>query len=256
MKKYLIYVSFVGLSAFTIAQKDIVLSNDLAANTELLKVKMGTQWMGKIWKIKFGEYSVGASKNGWITQSRNANFLNTKTSSSSTQKFSFELNSGSSDKAWVNAAINIDFKAYQSVEIVPFVSLGENKILVDSENFSAMITINQDTTDTWLLLLNKSSGDQISDKHMAYLSNGDRTIHLVPVTSNKNGEDKRSIPAKGYEFIEPGKTLGAVQFYGGGMMGQNKNKVWINKLLDDRMKLILSAAITAVLQYKTGHLDF
>ena len=54
MKNKSIYLTFIVLMSFTFAQNDIVLSDDLASNSEALKVKMGTQWMGKIWKFKFG----------------------------------------------------------------------------------------------------------------------------------------------------------------------------------------------------------
>lgn len=249
----IIFISTIVLTAFAIAQKNIVLSEDLAANSEGLKVKMGTQWMGKIWKFKFGEYSVGKSKNGWTTQSYKSNFLNTKASSKTTQKFSFELNSGNVDKAVVEAATDINLEVTRSAEIIPFFSVGEDKILIDAKNFSALITVNEDTTDTWFLIMNISSGERVQDERMAYLSNGKRMIHLIPVTSNKKGEDNRNIPALGYELVEPGKTLGAVQYYGGGMMGANKNIVWLNQQLDARMKLILAAAMTAVLQVKTGY---
>ena len=256
MKKKSIYLTFIVLMSFTFAQKDIVLSDDLASNSEALKVKMGTQWMGKIWKFKFGNYSVGKSKNRGTIQSYKSNFLNTKASTKTTQKFSFVLNSGGSDIAKVDAATNINFEATRSMEIIPFFSVGEDKVLIDSENFSALITVNEDTTDTWFLILNVSSGEQVEDRRTAYFSNGKRMIHLMPLTSNKKGEDNRAIPALGYEFIEPGKSLCAVQYYGGGMMGSNKNIIWLHNDLDQRMKLILAAAMTAVLQIKTGDLSF
>ena len=72
----------------------------------------------------------------------------------------------------------------------------------------------------------------------------------TPASSNKNGGDTRSYPALGYEFIENGQSLSALQYYGGGMMGLNKNIVWIHNSLDEKVKLILAAASTAILQTK------
>jgi hypothetical protein len=54
----------------------------------------------------------------------------------------------------------------------------------------------------------------------------------------------------GYEFIENGQSLCALQYYGGGAFGMNKNIIWIRRNLEARMKLILAAAMTAVLQIK------
>jgi hypothetical protein len=85
-------------------------------------------------------------------------------------------------------------------------------------------------------------------RDQAMLTNATRKIDILPVTSNKNGEDKRSMPALGYEFVESGKSLAAVQYYGGGMLGMNKNIVWLQKDLDETMKLVMAAAATAILQ--------
>ncbi len=252
MQYSIIYLVITALSLFGTAQKEIVLSDDLVTDSEKLKVKMGTQWMGKIWKFKFGEYSVGQSKNGWQNVSSNSNFFGTTSNVKSTQKFSFELESGSSIKAIVDAATDIKIDTEAAVDILPFFSVGEDKLLLESVNFSATINIDSDTSDTWILLMRDVQGYEAQDQHQAYLSNGEKTIHLIPVNSNKKGEDKRSIPALGYELIEAGKALAAVQYYGGGMFGNNKNMVWIHNDLDEKMKLILAAAMTAVLQVKVN----
>jgi len=67
----------------------------------------------------------------------------------------------------------------------------------------------------------------------------------------KNGSDTRLFPALGYEFIENGQTLSALQYFGGGALGYNKNIVWIHNSLDEKVKLILAAASTAILQIQT-----
>jgi hypothetical protein len=41
-----------------------------------------------------------------------------------------------------------------------------------------------------------------------------------------------------------------VQYFGGGAFGFNKNIVWIKSELEPRMKLILSAAMTSLMQLK------
>ena len=65
-------------TAFAQAQgKELIISKELAENSEMLKVKMGAQWMGKIWKFKFGDYAVVDSKMGWKKVKTKSNLLNT-----------------------------------------------------------------------------------------------------------------------------------------------------------------------------------
>jgi hypothetical protein len=75
-------------------------------------------------------------------------------------------------------------------------------------------------------------------------------IQIVPTSSNLDNSDKRAIPAMGYEFYENGQALAAAQYHGGGLMGMNKNIVWIRNDLDPNTELILAAAITAILQHQ------
>ncbi len=70
----------------------------------------------------------------------------------------------------------------------------------------------------------------------------------MTVTSNRHGDDPRSLPATGYEFMEGDQAIGALQYFGGGLWGTNKNIVWIHQELDADMKLLLAAAMTAVLE--------
>jgi hypothetical protein len=73
---------------------------------------------------------------------------------------------------------------------------------------------------------------------------------ITPTSSNKNGDDKRLLPAMGYEFIENGQSICALQYFGGGTLGANKNIVWLRKSANAKMDLILAAAMTAILQLK------
>ena len=57
-------------------------------------------------------------------------------------------------------------------------------------------------------------------------------------------------PALGYEFIENEQALGALQYFGGGALGTNKNVAWLLNSLNADMQLILASAITALIQLK------
>ncbi len=238
---------FISLAS---SAQHIVLNSDLAAHSEELKVKMGSMGGNKIWKFRFGEYAVGTSKRGWETTHTKTNFWGTKSESSSSQKFSFQLLNNTTDTAYVNASKNVDVKTLHELSLIPGLNWGIEIDEKESENFFAYISLTNDSTVDWVLYVHNVSGASTETKTEAFMTGSSRRINIIPATSNKNGEDKRSIPAVGYEFEENGKTLGALQYYGGGMMGSNKNIVWLHSELDSRMKLLIAAAMTAILQFK------
>ena len=60
-----------------------------------------------------------------------------------------------------------------------------------------------------------------------------------------------ALPARGYQFVEGGKALAALQFYGGGHPTSHKGMVvYLRSDLDAETKLTLAAAMTAILQAK------
>ncbi|MEX2232894.1 MAG: hypothetical protein WD824_12075 [Cyclobacteriaceae bacterium] len=252
---YLPAFLLLAVAGFAQAQKNIVISDSLAAHAEVLKVKMGTQMVGKTWKIRFGDYGIVSGKTGWTTTTTKGNFFNTKTESKSTEKFSFVLGNKTTDFASVNAANNIKIESLNEIELFPHLSLGSDELLLKTQNFSAFITINGDTSETWALFMNLARGSNANSKDEALLTNGERIIFLSPVNSNKNGDDPRSMPALGYEFIENSRSLCALQYYGGGALGMNRNIIWMHKGLDAKMNLILAAAMTALLQKNPTGLD-
>lgn len=240
------------ISTFTRAQKTIIVSDSLSANAEKYNVKPGSQGPGKMWKVHFGDYGVVTSKMGWLTEKVKGNLLSTKIETASTQKFHFVFAGKTSDTAWVSAANNVVVKALQSLDLFPNFTLGTDEITQESKNFSAFITINQDTADTWALFLYQTRGTQAETSNDAFLTCGQRKIILSPVSSGKKSASPFSMQAEGYEFYENGHSLSALQYFGG--MSMNSNIVWLNKELDPTMKLILSAAMTAVLQVKLSEM--
>jgi hypothetical protein len=242
---FLLWTSLAVFLSLPGAAQNIVLSDSLAANADPQKVKLGGKGFGKMWKMKFGDFAVISSKAGWTTTTTKSNFWNTKTESRTTQKFSF-IFADKKDTAIVNAARNVEVQTLNEIQILPHLYWGSNEMVFESNNYSAFINLNRDTSDIWAILMNYQMGN--GPRNQAMLTNSKRKIDIFQVSSNKNGEDKRSLPALGYEFIEEGKPLAALQYYGGGLMGLNKNIVWLHRDLDDKMKLVLAAAATAILQ--------
>lgn len=244
-------------TAFVQAQsKDLIISKDLAENSEMLKVKMGAQWMGKLWKFKFGDYAVVESKAGVSKVKTKSNLLNTKSEVNSDQKFSFVLTNKTNDSATVNAVKNISVEQLQSFELFPNFYLGSDELLKDSRKFSAFISTTSNQEETWVLVMKTAQGSEVDYENEAFLTNGERLITIIPVSSKKDTKNRSelgavlNLPAMGYEFIENDQSLCAMQYYGGGVLGLNKNIIWLKSDLDSKMKLIYAAAMTAILQDK------
>lgn len=235
------------------AQKNIVISDELSANSDMLNVKMGSQKFGRIWNFRFGEYAVVKSKLGWTITKSKGNFWGTKSASTTSEKFSFILCNQKNDSAIVNAANKIVAQSLNEIEILPNFHWGTNELVKGENLFSAQIIVNRDTINNWAIFIKKTEGSQTGSGFLAFLTNGQRDIKIYPASSNKDTEN-RMLPARGYEFVENGQAISALQYLGSGALGLNKSIVWLSKNLDEQMKLILAAAMTAVLQVETTNL--
>ena len=228
--------------------QNIALDDSLAAHAEMYKVKTKPGGMGKVMKISFGGYNITSSKSGWTKTNTRANLLETKKQRTSSHKFSFVLSHSSGIAASVNAETYRLENWTEPMEMFPNFYVGEYKMILDSSNFTSYIMLHQDTANTWALFMILSGGSQTEYTRQAILTNGTREIFLMTVTSNRYGNDPRSLPATGYEFVEGDQAIGALQYYGGGLWGMNKFIVWLYQDLDTDTKLLLAAAMTAVME--------
>ena len=241
-----LFVAF-GLN---IQAQNIIIDDDLASHSKPLKVKFGTQGFGKIAKWKFGEYAVVESKNGWNRTKYRSNFFNTKTDVKSSHKFSFTLCNAIPDSAFVNAASDIEIKTIRGFELFDGFTIGNDVLLSENQNFTATIAINSDTSDIWYLIMNSEVGSESADTVTSVLLGKENEILIFPASSNINNSDKRMFPALGFELYENDQACAAVQYYGGGAFGANKNIVWLRDDLDNRRKLIVAAALTTIMQHQ------
>ena len=267
MKTFRSVLSIVGLLAAlpaSAAPKHILLSDSLLANADRWDVKRGDHWVGMN-RWSFGDYAVVANKTGWTTGGTDTNFFKTKSVSHSENKFSFVLSNKTTDSAFVNAVHQIIARSNPGLQVAQGVHVGGTGQTVATDHFFASISISRDTTEMWNLFVgdtevSESGGDRDDlATHRSGLSHGDRRIALVPVFS-KNLAVKQSFgsmlamqlhpPAMGYEFIEDGRSLGAVEYFSSGISGMYKNTVWMDKSADPRLRLVLAAAMTSVLELK------
>jgi hypothetical protein len=271
MKALRFALSLVALLAAVPASagKNILISDSLLANSDKWEVKRGGHW-GGINKWRFADYAVVESKAGWTRSGTNTNLFGTKTESHSSSKFSFVLSSKTTDSAFVDAAHLIMARSQPGLKLGD-VTVGGDDRVHESDVFTAFIVLNRDTTDTWALSIAKSDvanrdGDYTegAGRHAAVLTLGERQIVITPVFSKKL--DKKlsfgaafkmqfSPPAMGYEFVEGGQSLCAVEYFSSGISGSHKNTIWMRKNTDPRMELVLAAALTSVLELECTALE-
>lgn len=257
-----IYVLGFGLAYATPdgAQQTIIITNSLANNAEKLDVIKGTQSLGKIRNWSFGDYAVVSSKNILVGISTEDNLIGTKTQNKSSKKFSFDLRNQDNDLAQVSTVHKRNVVTRQPFEIEGFY-IGADGVTQISDLFTAVITVNGDTSDTWTLVLESGFDHKEGSHDEFYLTNGERHIILFPVASCDTRYYKdfnawmKTGPATGLEFIENGKSVGALQHFGGwGMRSRWKKSnssgciVWLSRDSNVRTKLVLAAAMTALLQ--------
>ena len=229
------------------AQKTIRLRDTLAGRADRLDVKKGTQSAGHIAKWRFGDYAVVASKGGWTTTQTDAWFFELE--SAAAEKFSFVLANGTADSAMVNAARHVTVQSLRALPVGNGWWLGQDELVQESDNLVALIRLTRDTSDAWQLFMGVTNGGGTEGRYDAFLTDGTRRIVLAAASSNKDVYDIRGWPALGYEFVENGQSVAAVQYFGGSAGAASV--VWMQRNLDEEMKLILAAAMTAVLQVKT-----
>lgn len=240
------------IPAAATAQKTLALDPDLLANSDALKVRLGVQTPGRMWKFKFGEYALVSSKMGAGVTTTTSQIFSPVEKSRAKQKFSFVIKGAGPETATVKAAQNLASEALGEFAVSSRLSVGAVDISGTDDNLVATIVLDGDGETPWTLILNVKSNWAIlkEETKAAFLTDGKRGIAIMPVTSNPPGAEPSGSPALGYEFSEEGRALGAVQYFGGGIFGANKNIVYLRRDLEPRTKLLLAATMTAILQAK------
>jgi len=230
-------------------RKNIIISDELLTSAEVLQVKLNLK--KSKWGVRFGNYYALEIEMDDSEPRESSNFIESKVETSVKNEVSFMLVSDL-DSARVTGLTNIVTKENRAVRIlkdcwgVDFY-LGNNEIRRHSHFLSSSINTNIIGNEYWLLTMELVYGSSVEDISKAYLSNGTRKIEIVPVISTKTGDRPKMYPALGYEFIENGKSLCAVQYHSGGMLGLFKKRVWLRSDLPSDIKFILASAMTSMI---------
>lgn len=241
--------------------QEIKISDSLASKADKLTVKRGFFPSKENIKCHFGDFSVSPTYNGWTIKAalsaREIRF-NTLINDSSCQKLSFMVTDNKTgNSALVNAANNFNAAIMDEIEYLPDFPIKNDVLWAAPVDFAAFITVPGDTSETWTLLLLGIKGLRADGGFDAVLTQGTRKIYFRPTAS-----DNKQLPSLGYEFFEGTHSLGALQYFGGvmgylhytgGFMNRYMDKYifWLCRTQDEKMKLVLAAAMTAVLYKKT-----
>jgi len=258
-----VVVSFAGAlvsAAMASSNKTVQLDEGLLANADVLKVTLGTCTPAHPMNISFGDYAVVSSKVWGGRESTKSEFFSGVARTRVRNNFTFVFKGPDASTAKVKAEWNIlteepgpclEIDVGTDVDIELCFSDEEPKPGLH-DVVVAPIRIDGDATGRWTLLLDvvRSESGLAERAGMSFLTDGNRQIVIRPVTSAGPAKNLLDLPARGYEFWEAGQSIGAVQYYAGGVLGLNKNVVYLRRDLDPQMKLLLASAMTAIMEYK------
>ena len=249
-------VGGVVAPAVAASSKTLPIDEDLRANADVLKVSMRAQKPNSIWDFRFGEYAVVSSKFGVTETTKTHKLFSLIEHSRTKQKFSFVMQGAGPATAKVKAAQKVEADAFRDVEVSPGVHVGVEPSSGVRDNLVALIVIDGESPSQWTLLLNvnRGSGGLAEQAEASWLTDGTREILITPLTSEGPGKSAFDLPARGYEFLDEGKAIGAVQYYAGGALGLFKNVVYLRRDIEPERKLLLAAAMTAIMQVKLNAL--
>jgi hypothetical protein len=239
------------LAAF--AQQGIAIDEDLRASAEALPVTMDRQKLFKVGDFRFGDYAIVSSKMGVSHEDDTSVFTNVLTHSDAAERFSFVMKGAGPETATVKAKFSTESGPLKRYEVLPGVSVGAGELSGSIDRLDGEVVVDGGTQAAWRLHL-RVKRDVAGVREKAgdsSLSNGVRTVDIVDVASLAVDDAPQGIPARGYQFVEGGKALAALQFYGGGHPTSHKGMVvYLRSDLDAETKLTLAAAMTAILQAK------
>jgi len=238
--------------AVAASSKSLPIDEDLRVNADVLKVSMHVQKPNRIWDFRFGEYVVVSSKSGVTETTTTDKPLGLVEHSRTQQKFSFVMQGAGPATAKVKAAQNVEVDAFRDVEVSPGVHVGVEPSSGVMDNLVASIAIDGEAPRQWTLLLNvnRSVAGIAEQAGASWLTDGAREILITPLTSEGPSRSVFDLPGRGYEFSDEGKAIGAVQYSAGGVLGLNKNVVYLRRDVEPQRKLLLAAAMTVIMQVK------
>jgi hypothetical protein len=243
-------------SSATHAQKLMAVSEGLSQNGDRFEVEL--KGGGTMFKYQYSSFRVASAKGGWTKNKYNSKLFSAYETATSEKKLSFIFVSDLGDSAIVNLNRNMKYEGFDDPgftfgsENATFTIGGYQEVLENSDNLFGIIETNM-ADSIWNFVISSKSGTKIEENESlkGWLTNGNRKIDILPVfhygqPGKKNMVDMMlgsEIWLKGFEFIENGNSVGAVQ------IGPIKNLfvVWFSKLNDPMTNFVIGSSFAALM---------
>jgi len=237
------------LAQFAIAQNAPITDSLFKANATALSIKgSGTQVFGKIPKFSFGDYAVVSGKVGATNSSASENILLTSGERKSYQKFSFIFTGNAGDSVKVDAFWKFTSQSHNGMQIARNVFVGRPAAQEAAFEFVAGMTLSSDTSQKWTLVIKNEEGTDAKGKHESYLTDGKRNIQIISMTNSQNTPMFAGLDNG---FVENNQLYTAFQYWGNvAFTKKYQNMIWLDKGIDPKMKILLSAATTAIIELR------
>lgn len=211
---------------------DMALSDSKLAETPGWRVS-GRQGFLFRQKLQYGNYKTSRVKRGWTRSYHLPFFIHFQ---GARQRLSFTQFLPDSSIAEVMAVSN-----FQSKELPLFRDFF--RITLDYENsFAGVIVLNADSNQTWEFLMHGVAGNLFRQVG-GFARLGNDSIYINQVTRYNRANSWSGAGVLGYEFVENGHVLGAVELL-------NRGKVWIQPDLEPNQALLVSSLSSALLLYQ------
>ncbi len=258
--KICLLVIFLKTDVNIIAQGNIIISDSLALHADTMEINFDYS-AGKDQKFTIGAYKVFVNHKLSRTRSKTKErLLGLREVTDVITTKGFTITDNTSNIATVTTEEkNRTNTYYSNAHTDEF-----GRTTHDGGNFSSgkfksttiRISINGEKIETWTLELTSHS---ILPVEML-MTDGTKNINILQVSSDANFDYShllrylKNMPAMGFEFLDQGRSLCAIQFGSGGENNIDMNlyqsseyKIWMFHDLDPRTKLLLVATISTLL---------
>jgi len=209
----------------------LLFHGDLANNTTVMDAKGKQGWQFNQ-VIRFGEYKTSKLKRGWTKEFEWTFFLKFKKAQ---QKLSFIQYTPTGDSAKV-----FSVGKFNSEELPLFKDFLNYTIKYEN-TYTGTVILNEQTNKSWDFIVNNPESVQSKDDNSGIIKGYDGTEILIKGIDKLEGHANWAFTTNyGFEFVQDGKSLGAVSVV-------NNGKVWLKNDLSEEMKLVLSSVSSALL---------
>lgn len=211
---------------------NIAVSNDLKTNSSVLDAKgRGGFQFNQV--IKFGDYATSKVKRGWTKGSTiNINFV--ARFQKAEQKLSFTQNTPDNKSAEVLAIS--EFKNNEIDLMKDFLSYSFEY----QNTFAGVIIPSENPDNTWDFIVHNPNASLPNNADCGIIKGKSGNNILIKGIKKIEGSKWTNSDNLGFEFIQDGKSIGAVST-------MNYGKVWIKNDISADLKLVVSSVATSLL---------